>query len=256
MFFTKITILICGLSFMFLSHGQKKITLFSIGDSTMADYDIKELSKENGGQNYPLRGWMMAMPSFFNDNVVIKNIAKSGRSSKSFRTEGYWDTVLNQLKSGDYVFIQFGHNDEKTDSDRHTDPRTSFRENLLNYIQETRRKGGHPVLLTSIVRRDFDSTQHLIDTHGEYVTVVRELALETHTPLIDLNKKTADLVRKMGPEESKKMFLYIPPQVFTKLPQGLEDNTHLSEYGAKAIAGLAVEGLKELHHPLNKYLIR
>ena len=254
MFCPKIAILLCWLSFLFCHHDQKKITLFSIGDSTMENLNVEELSAENGGQNYPLRGWMMAMPPFFNDNIVIKNMARGGRSSKSFRTEGRWDTVMNQLKPGDYVFIQFGHNDRSSDPYRHTDPRTTFRENLLHYIQETRQKDGIPVLLTSIVKRLFDSAQNLIDVHGEYVTVVRELALETHTPLIDLNKKSAELVRKMGPEESKKMFLYIPPQVFTKLPQGLEDNTHLNEYGAKAIAELAVQGIKELHLPLMEYL--
>src|SRR5919202_6908991 len=130
---------------------QKKVTVFSVGDSTMADYDIEEWSKRNGGENYPLRGWMMAMPQFFTDEVEIQNAAISGISSKSFRDEGAWKKVIDAVKPGDYVFIQFGHNDEKSDTSLHTDARTGFRQNLINYVTETKAKGANPVLFTSIV---------------------------------------------------------------------------------------------------------
>src|ERR1044072_6988713 len=187
-----IKFLLVALTLVFLGFipAQKKITIFSIGDSTMASYDVEEWSKRNGGKNYPLRGWMMPMPQFFNQNVTIKNAAISGISSKSFRDEGAWQKVIDEVEPGDYVFIQFGHNDEKPDSANHTDARTTFRQNLMNYIKETKAKGGYPVLFTSIVRRKFNANGKLEDTHGNYVVVVRELAKELNVPLVDINKKT------------------------------------------------------------------
>ena len=233
---------------------HEKITIFSIGDSTMADYDINEWSKNNGGKNYPLRGWMMAMPQFVKKDVIIHNAAISGISSKSFRDEGAWQKVIDQVKPGDYVFIQFGHNDEKPDSASHTDARTSFRRNLINYVSETKSKGGNPVLFTSLVRRKFDANGKLVDTHGDYVTVVRELAAELKVPLVDLNKLMGDLVQQMGMEESKKLYLYIEPGLFTKLPEGKKDDTHLCEFGATKVAQLAVKEVRRLKLPLGNYL--
>lgn len=248
-------LLISGIFLTAFIQNKKRIVIYSIGDSTMADYDISRLSEEYGGENYPLRGWMMKLSPFFKETVTIRNIAKSGRSSKSFRNEGLWDTVMRNIRPGDYVFIQFGHNDQKPDTARHTDP-PAFRENLLNYINEAREKGARPVLFTSIVRRAFDEKQVLIDTHGEYVTVVRSLAAETHTPLIDLNKMTGDLVEALGPEDSKKLFLHIPPGVFAKLPEGRADDTHLSQKGALEVSRMAVEGIRKLKLPLAKQLKR
>lgn len=240
-------------SLSFISF-HKKITIFSIGDSTMASYDIDDLSKKYGGKNYPLRGWMMMMPQFFNNHVKIENAAISGISSKSFRDEGAWKKVIDQVQPGDYLFIQFGHNDEHSDSVSHTEPRTSFRQNLINYITETKAKGAYPVLFTSIVRRNFDNNGHLEDTHGDYVTVVRELAKEQNVPLIDLNKKTGDLVQSLGPEDSKKLYLYFEPGAFGNIPEGKKDDTHLCVYGATKVAELAVQGMKELNLGLVKYL--
>ena len=233
---------------------HKKVTIFSIGDSTMADYNIDEWSKNNGGKNYPLRGWMMAMPQFVKKDVIIHNAAISGISSKSFRDEGAWQKVIEQVKPGDYVFIQFGHNDEKADSANHTDARTGFRQNLINYINETKTKGAHPILFTSLVRRKFDTNGKLVDTHGDYVTVVRELANEMNIPLVDLNKLTGKLVEQMGPEDSKKLFLYIEPGLFSKLPEGKKDDTHLCEFGATKVAELTAQEIKRLKLPLAKHL--
>jgi len=252
--FSKILLVLIGCSLLCFVRPHKKITLFSIGDSTMAWYDVQEWSKQNGGENYPLRGWMMMMPQFFKSNVEIKDEAISGISSKSFRDEGAWKKVIDAVKPGDYVFIQFGHNDEKPDSANHTDARTSFRQNLLNYVNETKAKGANPVLFTSIARRKFDANGKLEDTHGDYVTVVRELAKEINVPLIDLNKKTGELVEHLGPEESKKLYLYIEPGAFTQLPEGKKDDTHLCVYGATKVAELAVQGIRKEHLGLAKYL--
>jgi lysophospholipase L1-like esterase len=114
---------------------KNKVTIFSIGDSTMADYNIQELSNTMGGKDYPLRGWMMLLPQYFNNDVIIHNHAVSGRSSKSFRSEGHWKKVIDNVNPQDYVFIQFGHNDEKSDTLRHTDANTTFRQNLVQYIE-------------------------------------------------------------------------------------------------------------------------
>ncbi|MBP6065718.1 MAG: rhamnogalacturonan acetylesterase, partial [Bacteroides sp.] len=144
-------------------------TLFLIGDSTMANKSIA------GGN--PERGWGMVLGSFFADDVRIDNHAKNGRSSKSFIDEGLWEKVIAQVKPGDYVFIQFGHNDEKTDEKRHTVPGGTFDANLRRFVDETRAKGGTPVLFNSIVRRHFvDSV--LTDTHGAYLESPRNVAAE------------------------------------------------------------------------------
>lgn len=121
------------------------ITIFMIGDSTMANKKI------DGGN--PERGWGMVLPGFFSEDIRIDNHAANGRSSKSFISEGRWEKVISKVKKGDYVFIQFGHNDEKADSTRHTDPGSTFDENLRRYVNETRAKGGIPVLFNSIVRQ-------------------------------------------------------------------------------------------------------
>lgn len=234
-------------------NAQKKLTIYSIGDSTMCDFSAAYLN-QFGGENYPIRGWMQMMPGLFKDNVVIHNAARSGRSSKSFRTEGHWKPVAEQLKAGDYVFIMFGANDQKPDSARHTDPATTYRQNLLNYINETKEKGAHPILFTSLVRRNFGKDGKLVDTYGKYVTTVLELAKEVNVPVIDLNRKSSDLVTSYGPETSKKLFLYIEPGKFSKLPEGKKDDSHLCVFGATEIARLAAQGLKEIKSPLAAYL--
>ncbi len=225
---------------------QDKITVFSVGDSTMSHYTTAD--------DYPLKGWMMMIAPMFNNAVVISNAARSGRSSKSYRSEGRWEKVIDQVKSGDYVFIQFGHNDSAKDTLRHTNARIDFRQNLINYVNETTAKGGHPILFTSIARRQFDNAGKLVDTHGDYVQVVRELAEDLNIPLVDLNKKTSELLQKMGPEESKKMFLYVEPGRYKEALEGKKDDTHLCTEGAIKVAELAIEGIKELKLPLAKFI--
>lgn len=225
---------------------KENITVYSIGDSTM--------SKANTADNYPGRGWMQMIDPFFDESVKVVNQGASGRSSKSYRDEGHWNKVITRVKAGDYVFIQFGHNDAKEDSLRHTDPQTTFKENIQNYVNEARAKNANPILFTSIVRRKFDKKGKLVDTHGEYVTVVRKLAAEMDVPLIDLNKMTAEVVENLGPEESKKLYIYVEPGVTAKLPNGKKDDTHLCEAGAIKVAELAIKGLMDIKSPLVEYL--
>jgi len=245
---------LCVIVLLLAFREQHRVTIYSIGDSTMCDYDQRYLSGF-GGENYPIRGWMQMMPQFFTDQVSIHNMARSGRSSKSFRDEGWWKKAIDAVKPGDYMFIMFGPNDEKPDTLRHTDPQTSYRRYLVGYITETRAKGGIPVLFTSITRRKFDKQGKLLpDTFEAYAEEVRKIAAEMNVPLIDLNVMSKALVQQYGPEASKKLYLYIEPGKFTKLPNGKKDDTHLSGEGATEIARLAKAGLKELKLPVAKYL--
>ncbi|CDB83726.1 gDSL-like protein [Bacteroides clarus CAG:160] len=276
-------ILLLGLFFLFsaFTSDKPKITIFMIGDSTMSNKSL------TGGN--PERGWGHVLPGFFSEDIIVDNHAQNGRSSKSFIDEGRWDKVLALIKKGDYVFIQFGHNDEKPKADRHTDPGTTFDANLRKFVNETREKGGIPVLFNSIVRRNFgvaddkvvaqaiiqddirrginpdakrDASQtavsekgdKLIDTHGSYLDSPRNVAKELNVPFVDMNKITHELVEGMGPEESKKLFMWVPANVVPAMPKGREDNTHLNVYGARVIAGLTVDAIASVVPELAKYV--
>jgi lysophospholipase L1-like esterase len=228
-----------------LSTGDQR-RVFLIGDSTMADKPLI---------GNPERGWGQVFPLFFPSDVLIENDARNGRSTKSFLAEGLWQAVYERLQPGDYVFIQFGHNDaKKEDSTRCAEAHTDYRNNLLRFITEARSKGAVPVLVTPVCRRRFDDKGEFYDVHGDYPSVVRELAAEQAVPLIDLHAKSMQLLQKLGVEESKKLFLWIKPALFTAVRDGRQDNTHFSEFGALKIAGLVAEGLEELNLPLSKVL--
>lgn len=225
----------------------QKVRIISIGDSTMADAVTAD--------DYPGRGWMQMTRPYYAQEVEIFNFARSGRSSKSFRTEGHWEKALKQIGPGDYVFIQFGHNDQKPDTARHTDPETTFKANLIRYVEETKARKAFPILFTSIVRREFGKDGKLKDTHGAYVTVVRALADSLAIPLVDMTRLTGQLVEQLGVEDSKKLYLYVQPGVTPKLPEGKKDDTHLCVYGADQYARLAAESIKTLSIPLSQYVI-
>ena len=216
---------------------QEPIIIYMVGDSTMAN---KPYSKGN-----PEKGWGQVFPLYFKEGIKIENHAKNGRSSKSFRDEGLWDIVLGKIKPGHYVIIAFGHNDQKQDSpERYSAPDTDYRKNLERYVRETRNKGGIPVLATPIMRRRFDENGKLYDTHGRYPEVVREIAKEKNVPLLDLHKQTEMLLKAYGEERSKELFLHIQPGEYASLPQGKEDDTHLSAIGAFQVCDLAIEEIK------------
>ena len=194
------------------------------------------------------------MGQFFDDQVTIHNHAVNGRSTKSFIDEGRWQVVLDSLKSGDYVFIQFGHNDEKDqDPSRFTEPFGSYTENLSKFIAETRQKGATPILLTPIERRKFDEKGKLTDTHKDYPAAVRQLAKKKDVALIDLQKLTEKTVQSMGNERSKELYLWTEPT--NRFPKGRQDDTHLRVNGAQTVAGLAVSALKKLPVGLAKHVV-
>ena len=218
-----------------------KFTVWTIGDSTMANKKAEVA---------PETGWCQAFPNFVSANIEVKNRAINGRSSKSFITEKRWQWVLDSLKAGDYVFIQFGHNDQKIqDSTRYTEPFTSYRKNLERFVRESRAKGATPILFTSIVRRKFENGM-LTDTHGNYPVVTKLVAADLNVPLIDLQMLTAGAVTAVGEEESKKIYLWTSPT--EKFPEGRKDDTHLCTEGARLVAKLAAQQLMLMDNSLGK----
>ncbi len=225
-----------------------KIHVYLIGDSTMAD-------KPGTPAENPERGWGQLLPEFFTEAVQVHNHAVNGRSSKSFIEEGRWDKVLAELSAGDYVFIQFGHNDQKDqDPSRYTNPWSSYRRNLERFVRETRARGAFPVLLSSIVRRKFNETGTLVDTHGPYPFVSHSVAQQMEVPFIDMQGMTEDYVRTLGEEKSKEIYLWIAPGAYATLPDGKQDNTHLSLKGSKEYARMVCEDLRQQNLPLVAFL--
>lgn len=230
-------------------------TIFMVGDSTMANKDISGDKQE--------RGWGMMLMNYFDDNIIVDNHAVNGRSSKSFIDEGRWKKVLDKIMPGDYVIIQFGHNDEKKDSLRHTEPGTTFDDTLRKYVRETREKGGIPVLMNSVVRRNFSDSKTavedddlrdnssknlkdgnvLIDTHGEYLISPYRVAKQMNVIFIDANKITHDLEQGLGVDGSKKLHMIFAPGETPSLPNGRQDNTHYNIYGANVVASLLTDAL-------------
>ena len=234
----KNVILIVGMLVSLFCHAQQT-TIYCIGDSTMAD-------KKDPEQN-PEHGWAQVLNSFFTEEVIVDNRAVNGRSSKSFITEKRWDSVYRALKPGDYVFIQFGHNDQKfKDSSRYTNPHTTYRHNLIRFVNETREKGAKPVLFSSIVRRNFNEHGTLVDTHGAYPLEARLVAKEFEVPFIDLQYLTEIWETSYGPEQSKKLHLHFKPGENSYYPDGKEDNTHLSRRGAIEVSALVIQQIKSL----------
>jgi len=215
----------------------KNITIYMIGNSTMADKPFKD--------GNPEKGWGQIFPLYFNNGIEIKNHAVNGRSTKSFIDEGKWDSVVSKIRSGDYVIMEFGHNDaKKDDPKRYADANTDYKWNLEKIINEARQKGGIPVLATPIVRRRFDDKGVFYDVHGDYPKVVRELAQKMNVLLLDLHKKSEEYIIKLGEERSKEFYLHIDADEYNSLPNGLIDDTHLSPCGAFRICDFAADEIK------------
>lgn len=226
---------------------EDEITFFMVGDSTMAD-------KPYTGSN-PEKGWGQVFPLYFKEGVRFENHAVNGRSTKSFRIEGRWEVVMDRIKPGDYVMVEFGHNDQKINSeDRYAFADSTYRDNLVRYVNEIREKGGKPVLATPISRRSFDENGDLVDSHGRYSVVVREVAAEMEVPLFDLHAKTIVVIEQFGVEKSKELFLHYRPGDYSQFPEGRADDTHLSPTGAFKVSDLAVEELKRELPELVKFL--
>jgi lysophospholipase L1-like esterase len=212
------------------NQSPKKITVYLIGDSTMS---IKKT------EAYPETGWGMPFKYFFDSTVVVDNRAKNGRSTRTFISENLWQSVADNLKEGDYVFIQFGHNDESKEKvDRYT-THEQYKTNLVKFITETRAKKANPILLTPVSRRKFKDG-NAQETHQEYSPLVIEVASQQNVPLIDMDTKSRELLQKFGEEQSKLLFLQLAPGEHPNYPDGKIDNTHFSELGARLMAQIVL----------------
>ncbi len=246
-----LVMLLIGVNSLLLQSGSLqaadgKIVVYIAGDSTACDYEAIRA---------PRTGWGQVLGQFFTGQVIVSNQAISGRSSLSFIREGALDKILSQIKPHDYLLIQFGHNDSKKgDPARYTEPNTTFKSHLTEYIQGARNKGAIPVLLTPINRFGFDGNGKVVNSHGDYPKAMIELAKAEQVPLIDMTEKTKVLMENLGLEKSNLLFLNLKPGESPNYPSGSKDNTHLRYEGAMEVARLVVEGIKENNLPLAKYI--
>lgn len=225
---------------------KTKIRIFLAGDSTMSIKDPRA---------YPETGWGMPFVQFWDSTVSVINLAKNGRSTKTFISEGLWKTIYDQAAEGDYVFIQFGHNDESVEKkERYATPDT-FKMNLTRFVREARSKKAVPVLLTPVSRRKFDKDGRAMPTHELYSALVKEVATEQDVPLIDLDEKSRALYQQFGPETSKLLFLQLQPREHPNYPDGRNDNTHFNELGARLVAQLVLEEIRLLNPELSERII-
>lgn len=237
------------LIFFAFTFQDDKPTIYLVGDSTMANKPLND---------NPEKGWGMYLAQFFNSSVNFENRAVNGRSSKSFIDEGKWSAVMQQIKPGDYVFIQFGHNDEKKDDPkRFADAHGDFKNNLIRFVKDVVAQKAVPVLITPVARRRFSANGQVDDNmHGDYPIVVKEVADSMHVSFIDLFAASKKLLQQMGPELSKNLYLWIPPHHYDACPDGRKDDTHFSAYGANYIASLVCEGIQQAHLPLANALLK
>jgi lysophospholipase L1-like esterase len=220
-------------------------TIFLAGNSTVVDQ-----SRE------PWAAWGQMIPRFFEpDKIAIANYAESGETMKAFARERRLEKIWSLAKPGDYLFIEFTHNDQKPGGN-HLDPFTTYKETLKEWIAEARKRGMTPVLVTSMHRRNFDSTGHIINTLAEYPEAMRQTAAEEKVALIDLNAMSKTLYEAWGPELSLKAFVHYPANTFPGQDKALADNTHFSAYGAYELARCIVKGIAATNLPIAKYLIK
>ncbi len=217
-------------------------TVFLCGNSTVVDQD-----------NEPWASWGQMVPRFFTDSICFANYAESGESANTFIAAGRLKKALTQMKSGDYIFMEFGHNDQKQKGPG-KGAFYSFMTSLKTFVDEARARGVYPVLVTRTQRRSFDENGKIKDTHLDFPDAVRWLAEKENIPLIDLHAMTRILYEAMGVEESKHAFVHYPANTYPGQDKPLADNTHFNPYGAYQIAKCVIEGMKQAGLPLVKYL--
>jgi lysophospholipase L1-like esterase len=223
----------------------KPITIYLAGNSTVTDQ-----------KNEPWAAWGQMLPSLFiPQKIVVANHAESGETLKSFIAENRLKKIFTTIKAGDYLFIQFCHNDQKPQNPAYVKPFTAYKKYLKLYVNKARQYGAIPVLVTPMHRRHFDENGKIINTHGDYPEAMRQTAKEENVPLIDLFKMSADLFESMGVEGSKKAFVHYPTGTFPGQNEELKDDSHFNNYGAYELAKCIVEGIKLNHLELKRYLM-
>lgn len=223
-----------------------KITIFIAGDST-ASSKLQEKRPETG--------WGEAFQPYFKDHVIIDNRAINGRSTKSFIKEGHLENIKKSIKSGDYLLIQFGHNDQKIeDPERGTHPYRDYQENLQAFIDVAYSGDAYPLLLTPVTRRNFDGDKIDPKSVGDFPEAMLTFAKNHQVPVLDIHKLTREWMDSIGIEESITYFLHLSPGESENYPDGVHDNTHFNERGARAVAHLIVEAIKKSELPLKNLL--
>lgn len=221
------------------------MNIFLAGDSTMSYYPK---------ERFPRTGWGQVFQDYFNDDVMVINDGASGRSTRTFIEEERLNKIDGQIRAGDYLFIQFGHNDAKVNSERYTEPHTTYKQNLTKFVEVAWKRQAYPVLVTPVQRRNFNADGTVLDSHDQYATAMRELAEELDVALLDITKSSTALLEEIGDENSKKLFMWIESNHYEYYPEGEKDNTHFSLEGAKEVAHLVIEAIKEKQLPLCHYL--
>ena len=224
-------------------------TIHLMGDSTMAEKDLSD--------GKPERGWGMMFPNFVDSTLQVINYAQNGRSTKSFIDKGLWDKVYNALKPGDYVFIEFGHNDAKADDpERYAPAFGAYQDNLRRFVRGAREKGATPVLLTPVARRWFKDGKLDRNCHTDYPAAMKQVAEEEGVTLLDITTPTLDWIESLGDEASRPYFMNLPAGKYACAPQGKEDNTHTVAAGARKVTEIVCEALKEQIPAIGDHLIR
>lgn len=220
------------------------ITVYLAGDSTVTDQDVE-----------PWASWGQYITNYFDKNVVVANYAASGLTLRSFKAGLRLKKILSVIKPGDYLIVEFAHNDEK-EKGAGIGPWESYSASLREYVQAARDKGANPILITPVQRRAFNADGTLKPTHGDYPDAMRKVAQEMNVPLVDITKLTTTLYESWGDEPSRKAFVQYPANTFPGQTEKLEDNTHFNSFGANEIALCVIKGLRDLHSPLAKYFLK
>lgn len=246
LFMKKIFINLLALVVLSAAMPIKKKKIWLCGDSTIA---IKQTN------TFPETGWGMPFVYFWDSTIQVNNLAKNGRSTKTFINEQLWQQVVEGAEEGDYVFIQFGHNDESEEKkDRYTTP-TEFKANLTKFVKEAREKKAIPILLTPVSRRKFDTLGNALETHKVYSALTKEVADAEKVLFIDLDTKSRMMYQEFGKENSTLLFVQLKPGEHPNYPDGRIDNTHFSELGARLVAQIVLKEVKSLHTDLNNHIV-
>lgn len=226
----------------------KPVQLHLVGDSTMSD-------KPNLA--YPERGWGQLLPQFFTPQLTVVNHAANGRSTRRFLNEGRWQLLLSELRPGDYVLIQFGHNDSKqSDPARYAAADSDYQSYLQQFIAEVRERGATPMLASSVCRRNFADDGSLTRDLAAYADAAAKVATDAKVSFFDLQQLSCDLWQQLGKDAAQPYFIQVPADLYAKFPDGTVDNTHLSVQGASKMAQFFVRDLKAQQHPLAAYIYR
>lgn len=243
---TVIMIIVLFVAAGFILPEKQNIRIFMAGDSTMS---IKEV------RVYPENGWGMPFVHFWDSSVKVENRARNGRSTRTFISEGLWQSIMNDIRPGDHVLIQFGHNDEaKEKTERYTTP-DEFKNNLRKFVTETRSKNGKPWLLSPVSRRRFDANGKIIETHPEYTAATRLVAVELQVPYIDADSLSRELLQSFGKDLSRLLFLQLKPGEHPNYPDGRDDNTHFNELGARLVAQLILKEIRKMDPELASRIV-